>query len=391
MVFSARREAVDGENELDRRSPVGKVWGVIFLLLIVGVSGLITKLVPPVPVGLIAYGRMIEKWDNDSEYPYIEEGISASVAVSHLTEEITNFHVSGKVVASSDEYDMRLQRMLGHLPSLIHPEPKSVLIVGCGAGVTAGSFVIYPSIERIVICEIEPRVIEGARDYFGVENYDVIKDPRTTVIYDDARHFLSTTEEKFDIITSDPIHPWVRGAAALYSAEYFELSKEHLNPGGIVTQWVPFYESSEAAVKSEIATFLEAFPYGTVWNSDIFMEGYDVVMLGHVEPVMIDVDQMQYRIDSSPAILQSLQEVELGRAVYLLSTYAGQGPDLTAWTADAEINSDRSLRLQYLAGLALDYYDTELIFESIIKHMKYPEDLFNASPMLELELRELIK
>jgi len=257
--------------------------------------------------------------------------------------------------------------------------------------VTAGTFVIHPSIERIVICEIEPRVIEGARDYFGTENYDVLKDRRTTVIYDDARHFLSTTDDMFDIITSDPIHPWVRGAAALYSEEYFELSKEHLNPGGIVTQWVPFYESSEAAVKSEIATFMEAFPYGTVWNSDIFMEGYDVVMLGHVEPVLINVDEMQYRIDSEPEILRSLQEVELGSAVYLLGTYAGQGPDLEAWMADAEINTDQSLRLQYLAGLALDYYNTELIFQSIIAYMNYPENLFFASPGLEMELRELIK
>jgi len=347
--------------------------------------------VPPVPTGLIAYGRMIEKWDDDFEYPYFEEGISASVAVSYFSDDVTNFHVSGKVVASSDKYDMRLQRMLGHLPSLIHPEPKSVLIVGCGAGVTAGTFVIYPSVERIVVCEIEPRVIEGARDYFGKENYDVLKDSRTEVIYDDARHFLATTEDTFDIITSDPIHPWVRGAAALYSTEYFELSKKHLNPGGIVTQWVPFYESSETAVKSEIATFMEVFPCGTVWSSDIFMEGYDVVMLGHVEPVLINVDQIQYQIDREPEILQSLQEVELGSAVYLLGTYAGQGPDLTGWLADAEINTDRSLRLQYLAGLALDHWDTELIFQSIITYMKYPETLFVASPTLEMELRELIK
>ncbi|HEX9934560.1 MAG TPA: fused MFS/spermidine synthase, partial [bacterium] len=322
---------------------------------------------------------------------YVQEGISASVVVSHLEGDITNFHVSGKVEASSDEYDMRLQRMLGHLPSLIHPAPKTVLVVGCGAGVTAGTFVIHPSVERIVICEIEPRVIEGARDYFGKENYDVLKDPRTVIIYDDARHFLATTEETFDIITSDPIHPWVRGSAVLYTAEYFALNKKHLNPGGIVTQWVPFYESSEAVVKSEMATFMQAFPYGTVWNSDIFLEGYDVVLLGYIEPTMIDVDEVQRRIDREPRILQSLQKVELGSAVYLLGTYAGQGPDLTGWLADAEMNTDRSLRLQYLAGLALDYYQTQSIFQSLIKYVKYPENLFLASPAYEMELRELIK
>ena len=150
-----------------------------------------------------------------------------------------NFHVSGKVEASSEPQDMRLQRMLGHIPALLHPKPRSVLVVGCGAGVTAGSFVLYPEVERIVICEIEPLIPPIAADYFGPENYNVLDDPRVEVVYDDARHYILTTNEKFDIITSDPIHPWVKGSATLYSKEYFEMCRRHLNPGGVITQWVP--------------------------------------------------------------------------------------------------------------------------------------------------------
>lgn len=157
-----------------------------------------------------------------------------------------------------------------------------MLVVGAGAGVTAGAFVVYPEVERIVICEIEPRVLVGAREFFAEENYRVLDDPRTEVIYDDARHFLATTGETFDIITSDPIHSWMRGAAALYSSEYFELGKQHLNPGGILVQWVPLYETDEAAVKSQLATFMQAFPDGTLWNSDIFGGGYDLVVLGQL-------------------------------------------------------------------------------------------------------------
>ncbi|MFC1782258.1 fused MFS/spermidine synthase, partial [Planctomycetota bacterium] len=180
---------------------LSRVGGLLIAVLICGFTGLMVIVIPPVPKGLIAYGRMIEKWTQEVEYLYEAEGINASVAVSKLLPEgtIKNFHVSGKVVASSDELDMRLQRMLGHLPALIHSQPKSVLIVGCGAGVTAGTFVIYPEIEKIVICEIEPRVFDGAEIHFGPENYDVLKDPRTVRIYDDARHYLSTTKEKFDI------------------------------------------------------------------------------------------------------------------------------------------------------------------------------------------------
>src|SRR3984957_12562764 len=170
---------------------------------------------------------------------------------------------------------MRVQRMLGEMPALLHPRPRSVLVVGFGAGVTAGSFVVNPDVQRIIVCEIEPLVPPTTTRYFGKENYNVLHDGRTEVIYDDARHYLLTTPETFDIITSDPIHPWIKGSATLYTTEYFELCKRHLNPGGLISQWVPFYESSPAVVQSEIATFFEAFPEGTIWSNDRGGRGYD--------------------------------------------------------------------------------------------------------------------
>ena len=115
--------------------------------------------------------------------------------------------------ASTEPYDMRLQLMLGHIPALFHPDPKSVLIVGFGAGVTAGTFVLQPTIEKITICELEPLVPPAATEYFQRENNNVMNDPRTTIHYDDARHFILTSKDKFDIITSDPIHPWVKGTS----------------------------------------------------------------------------------------------------------------------------------------------------------------------------------
>src|SRR5207244_3981291 len=97
-------------------------------------------------------------------------------------------------------------------------------------------------------------------DGIARENPHTVNGKEVEVVYDDARHYVLTTREKFDIITSDPIHPWVKGAATLYTKEYFELCKQRLNPGGVVTQWVPLYESDGATVKSEIATFFAAFP-----------------------------------------------------------------------------------------------------------------------------------
>src|ERR1051326_8420055 len=313
----------------------------------------IAAVVPPAPAALYPFGRKIMSPDYEPKMLYVGEGINASIAVSEDQNGARYFHVSGKIEASSYPADMRLQRMLGHLPALLNAKPRSVLVVGFGAGVTSGSFVTYPGIERIVICEIEPLIPQRVADYFAEENYHVLKDPRVTVVYDDARRFILTADEKFDVITSDPIHPWVKGAASLYTREYFELVKRHLKPGGVVTQWVPLYESTVDVVKSEMATFFSVFPQGIVWVNDR-EDGADVVLLGQLDPAPIDVDAVAERLNANPRAAASLRDIGFESAIDLISSYAGRGANLAAWLKDATINTDRDLRLQYLAGLGLN-------------------------------------
>ncbi len=344
-------------------------------------------MVPPVPGRLIAYGRSVNSWSSIKRFLYLAEGATASVAVTEGVGGARQFHIAGKVEASDMDVDMRLERMLGHIPALVHPHPRSVLIVGVGAGVTAGALAIHPEVERIVICEIEPVVPESARLYFANENHHVFDDPRVQLVLDDARHFLQTTNETFDIITSDPIHPWVRGAATLYSLEYLQLARAHLNPGGVVTQWIPLYETDARSVKSEIATFAQVFPDTTLWNPDLLEEGYDLVALGRVDAAPISEAAIARRLEASPTVRQSLEEVTLKSAAAVMSTYAGRGRDLAPWLAGAEINRERHLRLQYLAGMAANADERFLIFQAMLKFRRYPADLFEASAELESQLR----
>jgi spermidine synthase len=332
------------------------------------------------PSMLIAYGRRIMTSMNRSQVLEAHEGRNSSIAISKWEDGAVQFHVSGKVEASSEPYDMRLQRMLGHMPALFHQNPKSVLIVGFGAGVTAGTFVVHPGVERIVICEMEPLIPPTATRYFARENYNVMHDPRVQIVYDDARHFILTTREKFDIITSDPIHPWVKGSATLYSKEYFELVKQHLNPGGIVTQWVPLYESDLPTVKSEFATFFDAFPNGTVWGNENG-GGYDTVALGQIEPARIDLDALDARLarPDHARVAQSLQVVGFGSLNALLGTYAGQRSDLDPWMQGADINRDGNLRLQYLAGMALNTSMEGTIYSQMLRYRQFPRNLFLGS------------
>jgi spermidine synthase len=351
--------------------------GAALGLLVLLIAGL-----DAVPGELIAYGRRVATTAGQSEVLYTAEGRNTSIAVTRWKEDgAYQFHVAGKVEASTEIYDMKLQRMLGHLPALMLPEPKSVLVVGFGGGVTAGTFTRYPSVSRILICELEPLIPRASTRYFAAQNYNVMSDKRTEIVFDDARHYVATMAEKFDIITSDPIHPFVKGSATLYSKEYFEMVRAHLNPGGVVSQWLPLYESDAATVKSEIATFAAVFPYVILWANLNEGKGYDMVLTGQMEPPRIDlgaVDEKLARAEYLP-VLQSLDDVQMADPDNLFLTYAGDANALAQWLKGASINRDKDLRLQYLAGLALNRADEDTIYREIRQYWTPPVSLFTGS------------
>ena len=373
------------------------------IILFVGalvVIGFLVKSVDKIPWGLISNGRYMATLSNqmvpgitkeedipatgssqDTYCIYAAEGMNVSIAVTETSSGLKCFHGAGKVQASNDPQDMRLQRMLGHISALLNKKPESVLVVACGAGVTAGSFVPHPEVKRIVICDIEPLVPQNVAPRFAKENYDVVNDPRTELVYDDGRHFIHTTKEKFDVITSDPIDPWVKGCAALNTVEYYTMCRDHLNPGGVMALWMPFYESNSQTVKSLISTFFEVFPNGIIWSNDFDGVGYDAVLFGQVGPTQINLDELQERLDREDhfAVKQSMYEVGFNSIVDLLATYGGQATDLHEWRKDAQINTDRNLRLQYLAGMWLNAYQEERNFSEILGYYRFPDELFSGS------------
>jgi spermidine synthase len=256
-----------------------------------------------------------------------------------------------------------------------------VLVIGCGAGVTAGAVSIDPAVEREVIAEIEPLVPRVVSRFFSEHNFAVVNNPKVEIHIDDARHFLLTTGETFDAITSDPLDPWVKGAAMLYTREFFDLVKARLNPGGVVTLFVQLYESNTEAVKSEIGTFFEAFPHGMIFANTYNGQGYDLVLLGQVEPTRIDLDAIQARLDRPEyrPLARSLAQIGMESAVDLFATFAGQASDFEPWLRDAQINRDRNLRLQYLAGRGLNQYRARDIFDEMRDFVRIPQGIFHGS------------
>ncbi|HVZ47531.1 MAG TPA: fused MFS/spermidine synthase [Gemmatimonadaceae bacterium] len=376
LLMLALKVRADGSTGLTGAG-AGLAAGVVAAAVWVGST------VIPVPALLVGYGRFAAvRYDDHGEWVYVGEGMNSSMAVSRLYNGVLNYHNAGKVQASSEPQDMRLQRMLGHLTTLVPKNPKRVLVIACGAGVTAGAVSVDPMVENQTIVEIEPLVPRVVSKFFGNENFHVVDNPKVHVITDDARHYVLTTKEKFDAITSDPFDPWVKGAATLYTKEFFELAKSKLNPGGVVTVFVQLYESNLAAVKSEVATFLSVFPKGMVFANEYQGGGYDVVLLGQQDDAPINIDDIETRLarpEYAP-VRNSLAEIGFYSATDLFATFAAQGPALAPWMADAQINRDKNLRLQFLAGASLNHYDQGPIYADMIRYRKYPEGVFTGSP-----------
>jgi spermidine synthase len=356
--------------------------------------GALAALVPPLPGLLVAYGRHAAAWaDQSANIIYVGEGLHASIAVSRASEGVLNYHNAGKIQASSEPSDMRLQRMLGHLTTLVPRQARSVLVIGCGAGVTAGAVSVNPNVERVTIVEIEPLVPQAAGRYFAGVNHDVLRNPKVHVVVDDARHFLMTTDETFDAITSDPLDPWVKGAATLYTKEFFDRARAHLNPGGAMTLFVQLYESSSDAVRSEVATFFKAFPDGLIFGNTYNGAAFDTVLVGPVAAPEIDLEAIDdaLRLPAFERMARSLGEIGMYSAHDLFSNYAGRAKNLQGWIGNAQINRDRNLRLQYLAGSSLNVHDGDRIYQEIVSYRTFPDDLFVGTSTTLWSLKQAIE
>jgi spermidine synthase len=273
---------------------------------------------------------------------YYFEGANETISVIQPKGSQQAFIVNGRPEATTSPGDVQCQRTLGHLPMLLHPNPRKVFVLGTGTGMTLGATSIHPEVERIVLAEIEPGVI-GATRTFADWNHRVLDDPRLKIVFNDGRNFLATTREKFDVITADPIHPWSGGAAYLYTKEYFDSVAAHLTPGGIATQWLPIYELTVRDVKTVLRTFSESFRYVLVWLTYV-----DAEIVGSNAPLAVDEAALARRM-ARPEIARDLASVLMGTPEQFLSYFVMGTEGVQSYRADGVVNTDDNLFLEFSA------------------------------------------
>jgi spermidine synthase len=268
-----------------------------------------------------------------------EEGPTATVSV-RKDWDITSMAINGRTNASDSE-DMATQVMLGQLPLLLAPRLQSALVVGYATGVTAGSILQSP-IESVTCVELEPATVKGSRFFEHVNNHP-LNDPRLRLIIDDARTYLRVAPARYDIIVSEPSHPWVPGVANLFTREFFQLGRERLKDDGILVQWLQIYQLSTDSLRSVIATFHETFPYVLVFRVQGAWQGKDLLLVGSKKP--ISLAGIKERV-VDPRISVELARVNIKSEADVRAWYVCDQTQLAPAVAGAVINTDDNLHIE---------------------------------------------
>ena len=274
------------------------------------------------------------------ELLYYKEGAVATVSVKKLTG-TTTLAVDGKTDASN-RGDMLTQKLIAHLPLLLHKDPRDVFILGLGSGMTVGAALTHP-IARADVVEISPEVVK-ASEFFKTENRNALADPRTHLIIGDGRSHLALTDRKYDVIVSEPSNPWIAGVSSLFTKEFFESARDRLAPGGVICQWVNAYNISQADLRSVIATFTTVFPQGTVW----LVGRDDVLLLAALDPLEPARDRIPQRM-KRPDVAADLASIGVIDAFSINSLQVGGPKELAAYTAGSHIFTDDRLTLEFTA------------------------------------------
>lgn len=271
---------------------------------------------------------------------FAEDGINASIAVV-ATEDYLALRSNGKVDASNR--DTVTQLMVGHIGALYHPAPRRVLVIGFGSGMTVSAVSLHPGVERIDCVEIEPAVIRAA-PYLEPLHRGVLDDPRLRIILDDARNFLLTTRETYDLIVSEPSNPWIAGVSMLFTEEFYREARARLAPGGVFVQWVQSYALEPRDMRMIFATFLPHFPRATLWRG----ESADYFLVAETAPGADPLARTRELWDE-PALARDFHALGMRRPEGLLAFHLLDDAGLRRLAAGAPRNTDNHTRLEYRA------------------------------------------
>ena len=314
----------------------------------------------------------------DSETPdlgellFFHEGINNSVAVvaNKFKDGNLTLHLTGNWVSTTEFHGRFHLKFLSHLPMLFARQHRTVAVIGYGTGITSGTTLQYPDVERVNIFELEPGVIK-ANPYFDYINQKPLKDSRTRLYMVDGRSHITYEKIRYDVITADPIHPHVAGAGNLYTRDFYQIAGERLNPGGIFCQWIPLAGISAESYNAILNTVHAVFPHTALFS--FFGES---VVLGSKTPIHIDWAEFEKRF-YTPAVFEDFKAIDIRTPYNLVAFFMGGEQQIDTYLQDAHIIcTDDNVWLEH--HMPDDLYDRSLKNLYFMLRKNIPDDGFSA-------------
>jgi len=310
--------------------------------------------------GVYIYGEALAGMENkldsfvsDYKLLFYSEGPSATVSV--IEKDDGRFlRINGKTdggAISSHRSDNYTQILLGLLPLLYSEKPEDALVIGVGTGITIGNVLSYPGI-KVDCVEISPSVVEASH-FFDFQNGNALSSPRLNTYILDGRTWLMAMPKKYDVIISEPSHPWQTGNANLFTTDFFELSVKKLKQGGVFCQWMPYYGMEAGHFKILVNSFKKIFRYVNVW-----IVYTDVILIGSDDPLVIDYQHVK-DLTSMSSVQNYLSYVNIHSVPDLLSYFYLDTIGVERFTEGIEIlNTDNNPIIEYSAPKYLFQYQT---------------------------------
>ncbi|HSE25878.1 MAG TPA: fused MFS/spermidine synthase [Pyrinomonadaceae bacterium] len=269
-----------------------------------------------------------------------KEGPTATVSVRDDQGTIS-LAINGRTNASDSNFDMPTQVMLSQIPLLVAPKIDNAMIIGFATGISVGALLRSP-ITSVTCVELETSTIAASR-FFNHVNHLPLDDPRTHLVIDDARTFLRVTPNKYDMIISEPSHPWVPGVANLFTKEFFELGRERLSEAGVFVQWVQIYQLSTESLKSVLATYHSVFPHVLMFRVGGAEKGKDLILIGSNQP--LDLTHLSERF-ADPRMAAEIARVNLKSEADVRQWFVCDETRLGPAVRGARINTDDNMLIE---------------------------------------------
>jgi spermidine synthase len=273
---------------------------------------------------------------------YYQEGNNATVTVVEEPAGPRTIFVDGQPVAGTVGTSVIDQKMLAHLPLLLHPAPRRALTVGFGSGGTSYSMTLHGI--DVDCVEIE-RAVPAAAEHFKSENHGVLGHSRFHLIVDDARSWLRVAPVRYDVIATDCTNIQYRSNGDLYTVNYFRLMKQRLTADGLAAAWVPANGIDERDLKTLLRSFRQVFPHTSVWFMNTLATDF-LIVVGTPGELEIDLDQLRQRM-LLPGVAEDLRAVGLGDPCRLVYTFLAGEEKLTAYLGSGPVNTDDRPVLSY--------------------------------------------